>query len=518
MASDGQASSLPSPLVGAALTAELFNSPRSRQFLKLPGGLRVAFVEVGDPTGVPVIMETGLGGARLLALSFIDDCRDTGVRLIAFDEPGVGLSGELEEEGDAVAAKTLFKDVVDITLAIADHLKLSKFGLFAFSLGTVTALTIAKDHADRIIGPAQLFSPFLIPPSPGISNLVKVGAAVNASLIRGAFAMGLGIGGDPRHSVWKRPLVNLIEQMGVMSSSIRSTSSSCQPSTGNQPEEDDEDDGSLEEDKTMRLPHHIAVVHRLEKLEAISYALSRDPTLSTTEAEETVRKLCPQAAWRDVDVSAELAAETFPRRPYTGGGMVRDLLIGLGKAGKPVYDPLEVSAPCHVWHGTADGLVPLPAARALAQALPNAEMTEKATVPLDDIRHVFRRSAQGKTYLTSDDFKVAMTGLLGYKPSKWERAHACKDVDMESQGMTLPTFVMVASSKLSHQDPDSTIRHAFLATDVGCHGFITHGDARRLFSSFHSVPDHVVDEAFMLVDGNGDGRITYKEFEAMMKA
>ncbi|KAJ3182363.1 hypothetical protein HDU87_008526 [Geranomyces variabilis] len=369
------------PLSAASRTndeAALFNSPRARQFLKLPSGLRVAYAEVGDPTGVPVFMLTGLSGVRLYALFFAEVCLEAGVRLIAFDEPGVGLSGELKD-GDGVAdasAKVLFKDVVEITLAIADHLEIPRFGLLGFSLGTVSSLTLAKDHAARIIGPIQLFSPYLIPNSPGISSLVKVGAMLNASLIRSVVSAALGMGCDPHHSVWRRPIVSIITEMGGFTKALGATSSACFPSS-NKSDDEDEDDSSVEEEKTTRLPLIVAMNLRLEKLEAISYALSRDPALTAAAAEEKVRKLCPKAAWRDTDVSAELNVESgFPRRPYAGQGMIRDLLIGLGKFGGPAYKPEDVLAPCHIWHGTADGLVPLAAVRTLAKALPHATLTE----------------------------------------------------------------------------------------------------------------------------------------------
>ncbi|KAJ3138390.1 hypothetical protein HDU90_001353 [Geranomyces variabilis] len=373
---------IPDPLSAAVRPcdeAALFDSPRARQFFKLPSGLHVAYAEVGDPTGVPVFMLTGLAGVRLYALFFTEVCLKAGVRLIAFDEPGVGLSGELKEEDDGVAdtsAKVLFKDVVDITLAIADHLDIPRFGLLGFSLGTVSSLTLAKDYAARVIGPIQLFSPYLIPNSPGISSAVKIGAMLNASLIRSVVSAALGMGCDPHHSVWRRPIVSIITEMGGFTKALGAASSSCFPS-GNKSDDEDKDNSGVEEEKTMRLPLIVAMNLRLEKLEAISYALSRDSSLTPTAADEKVGKLCPKAAWRDVDVSAELTVESgFPHRPYAGQGMIRDLLIGLGKFGRPAYKPEDVLAPCHVWHGTADGLVPLPAVRALVKALPHATLTE----------------------------------------------------------------------------------------------------------------------------------------------
>ncbi|KAJ3144959.1 EF-hand calcium-binding domain-containing protein 11 [Geranomyces variabilis] len=137
-----------------------------------------------------------------------------------------------------------------------------------------------------------------------------------------------------------------------------------------------------------------------------------------------------------------------------------------------------------------------------------------------DIHHVFHRADAGsKGYLTRDDFKVALVGLLGYEPSKWELQYTCKGVDIDNCKMTLPEFSRLLKTKLAAAaDEDSAIRHAFLATDTRCRGFITPEDLRKLFRTVSpALPSSVVDEAFFLVDKSGSGRIAYREFESIMK-
>ncbi|KAI8920320.1 hypothetical protein DFJ77DRAFT_452177 [Powellomyces hirtus] len=145
-------------------------------------------------------------------------------------------------------------------------------------------------------------------------------------------------------------------------------------------------------------------------------------------------------------------------------------------------------------------------------------------ISVGDIRQVFRRAdCGGKGYLTRADFLVAMVGLLGYEPSEWELQHSCKDVDIDQCEMDLRTFTSLILRKLgphhaSTTEEDASIRHAFLAADAGCRGFLTPADLRSLFATVApTVPPAVVDEAFVMLDRNRCGRITYREFEEIMK-
>ncbi|KAJ3156203.1 EF-hand calcium-binding domain-containing protein 11 [Geranomyces michiganensis] len=138
-----------------------------------------------------------------------------------------------------------------------------------------------------------------------------------------------------------------------------------------------------------------------------------------------------------------------------------------------------------------------------------------------NIHQVFHRAdAGGKGYLTRDDFLVALVGLLGYEPSRWEVQYTCKGIDIDGCKMTLPTFSSLLKAKLAAvADQDAAIRHAFLATDVGCRGYITPDNLRKVFRTVApAVTSTIIDEAFFLVDKSGSGRITYREFENIMKA
>ena len=58
----------------------------------------------------------------------------------------------------------------------------------------------------------------------------------------------------------------------------------------------------------------------------------------------------------------------------------------------------------------------------------------------------------------------------------------------------------------------------FLSFDVHCRGFVTLEDCK---AAFQSVAPHVSQEVlegfFAEVDSNSDGRVTYRDFELMMK-
>ncbi|KAI9102474.1 hypothetical protein DFS34DRAFT_609301 [Phlyctochytrium arcticum] len=141
-------------------------------------------------------------------------------------------------------------------------------------------------------------------------------------------------------------------------------------------------------------------------------------------------------------------------------------------------------------------------------------------------RQVFNRvDTDAKGYLTRSEIKVAITGVLGYKPSKFEVAYIVRDVNIDQGEMTLDTFISHITPKLhlhsiaSNASPTSlsSIRAHFLLADRHSKGYLTLPD---LQSVFHSVAPHVsqpvIQRAFETVDRQGTGRIGYREFERIM--
>jgi len=129
-----------------------------------------------------------------------------------------------------------------------------------------------------------------------------------------------------------------------------------------------------------------------------------------------------------------------------------------------------------------------------------------------------------KGFLSKEDLKVAFIYLLGYKPSKLEvdgivQNNLVKAKDGKTvTGLYLEKFLSVMSDKLSASSVDDEIRETFFAFDRKCRGFLTMEDVKSAFSlvSPH-ISSHNIQSAFREIDRDCDGRITFRDFEFMMK-
>jgi len=134
--------------------------------------------------------------------------------------------------------------------------------------------------------------------------------------------------------------------------------------------------------------------------------------------------------------------------------------------------------------------------------------------------------ANKKFYLTRKQYKIAVTALLGYKPSKFEcdkilsEHGSSKVVENGSVAKIIPleTFKALMVPRIYQRDSDELIRQIFLALDIQCRGFLT---IEEVIQGFHEViptmPPHQVKQFFKEIDLDEDGRISYKDFELMMK-
>ena len=137
-----------------------------------------------------------------------------------------------------------------------------------------------------------------------------------------------------------------------------------------------------------------------------------------------------------------------------------------------------------------------------------------------NIMVAFQNADEGrKGFLTPEDLKVAFVSLFGYKPSKHEMEDLMSREDKgKSPVMTLGTFMDIASGKIEAQDFDDEIRQIFLAFDVACRGFITLDNAKKIFEQIAPFLDSKsVEKVFREIDSDHDGRISYRDFEFMMK-
>jgi pimeloyl-ACP methyl ester carboxylesterase len=115
---------------------------RAGNTVRLDDGRSIGFADGGDPDGTPVLHLHGTPGSRL-TFDFADGpARAVGVRVIAPDRPGIGLS----------SAKPAYSltDVADDIGTLADALELERFGIVAWSGGGPYALAAAARLGDRL--------------------------------------------------------------------------------------------------------------------------------------------------------------------------------------------------------------------------------------------------------------------------------------------------------------------------------------------------------------------------------
>lgn len=133
------------------------------------------------------------------------------------------------------------------------------------------------------------------------------------------------------------------------------------------------------------------------------------------------------------------------------------------------------------------------------------------------IEEVFKQSdASQKGFLTRQDLKVAVLNLFGYKPTKYELDQFMK-LSNENE-LSLEKFQQIMETKLSLEDEDQDVRHMFHMFDIHCQGFLTAEDFKNAFKmAAPGISEERVCESFRSIDQDGDGRISFAEFEKVMK-
>lgn len=120
------------------VTADL---PETRT-LAVADGREIAWCELGDPDGVPVLAAHGSPGSRYQLLPLHDAARAAGIRLIAPDRPGFGGTSPTEPDG--------FHTWDADALALLDALGLETVPVLGFSGGAGYALAVAAAAPTRV--------------------------------------------------------------------------------------------------------------------------------------------------------------------------------------------------------------------------------------------------------------------------------------------------------------------------------------------------------------------------------
>ena len=85
--------------------------------------------------------------------------------------------------------------------------------------------------------------------------------------------------------------------------------------------------------------------------------------------------------------------------------------------------------------------------------------------------------------------------------------------------MTLPRLCELMARKLALQEPDEVIRRAFRAFDPTAKGYISLADLEAAVATVApGLRAHTVELCFRQLDSDGDGRVSFRDFSAMMAA
>ena len=110
--------------------------------IRLQDGRRLGYADLGDAGGTPVFYFHGFPSSRLEACMVEEHARRLGVRLLAVDRPGYGLSDDLP-------GRTI-PDWPDDVVALADALGLERFAVVGSSGGGPYAIACAARIPQRL--------------------------------------------------------------------------------------------------------------------------------------------------------------------------------------------------------------------------------------------------------------------------------------------------------------------------------------------------------------------------------
>lgn len=159
--------------------------------ITVPDGRVLGFDDVGDPRGVPVLYVHGSPDSRRARHPDDAVAERLGIRLVALDRPGAGLS--TPHPTGTVGS------FADDAVALADHLGVATWRPVAWSAGSVHALAVAARHPDRVARVAVVAGlvPFAAYAEPGILDDADGGRWMVAELGAELGAAGLAAEAAP---------------------------------------------------------------------------------------------------------------------------------------------------------------------------------------------------------------------------------------------------------------------------------------------------------------------------------
>jgi pimeloyl-ACP methyl ester carboxylesterase len=124
-------------------------------------GIEIAYQEVGDPDGEPLLLVMGLA-TQMLAWDeeFCSMLAKRGFRVVRFDNRDIGHSTMLDDAGlpsrldlfvgRRESAAYLLSDMADDAVGLMDHLGIESAHIAGISMGGMIGQTLAIEHRDRV--------------------------------------------------------------------------------------------------------------------------------------------------------------------------------------------------------------------------------------------------------------------------------------------------------------------------------------------------------------------------------
>ena len=128
----------------------------------------------------------------------------------------------------------------------------------------------------------------------------------------------------------------------------------------------------------------------------------------------------------------------------------------------------------------------------------------------------------GKKYLNQSEIKIAYVAVFGRKPTKYElRDLLAVGMDIEhfdDLRLNFDQFLKIFGGAFDKSDENEDIRNIFTAFDTRCRGFLTEVDLIEAFRRVApSIQQQAVKSIFRELDSDNDGRISYRDFDFVMK-
>ena len=166
--------SLTAPTVARAVPIQQESWASLKKEVRLPNGVKLAYVELGNPKGEPLLLLHGYTDSSRswsLVAPYLGD-----YRLIMPDQRGHGAA-------DAPACCYSLSNYADDARQLLDHLKIDRAAVVGHSLGSMIAMTMAADHPRRVSSIVLIGSTGLVPVKRG-DWLYENAHALNAPIDR----------------------------------------------------------------------------------------------------------------------------------------------------------------------------------------------------------------------------------------------------------------------------------------------------------------------------------------------